>query len=596
LEELDVSQNALNRAGINSSALIGVSSTLRRLVISQCHLYDRHAPALTRAGALVDLVVSFNHLTSVRPFLAELPGLERLDAQNNSVAELTATSLPSTRRLRALNLAYNPLRRVHLDAFRQLRSLEELKLDYARAAIGGGSFASQRSSLRNLSLRGVDLSRLQWSVVDGLERLEMLSLSRCRLGNIPPFTFRGGRRLHTLELAGNRIDEMDQRALVGLERSLVRLNLDSNRLTTIDRCAFHRFAHLDPKSLILRNNSLRCDCPLRWLYNWTEGSRFFLNWRCADGRAFSTLTDADFEHCDDDDQRPCEDFTPTTTSSTPRPLISLFVVNVTSTSFAVRWTVASSLGLLTPTAVGFLVNCSCAADSWRSVAVDLREHRFDGLTAGVTYRVCVTLETAADVNSTDEEVTMTATSSCMNVRTRTWLKGPGVVMSAVVVSAVVVLIVLPLTLAVCLSVRRLRRRRRARLAELAQPKIAAGRTKRFQRQQQRVTQSLDALDSQPRRYQSRSVETNLDTLHHEEDVDNDDRYRTLLALRLLQSRNARSLDDLVDGVNAAANAPSYFINQLYGRRDAVEQEVYDEIDETEVSGCQSPPLTDDTDL
>jgi len=222
-----VSQNALNRDGINSSALSGVASTLRRLVISQCHLNDRHAPALTRAGdALVDLVISFNHLTSVRPLLADLTGLERLDAQNNSVDELTPTSLPSTRRLRALNLAYNPLKRIDPDAFHGLRGLEDLKLDYARAALPLRCFASQRWTLRNLSLRGVDLSRLQWSVVSGLERLEMLSLSRCHLGNIPPFTFRGGSHLHTLELASNHIDQLNQRALVGLESSLVRLNLD----------------------------------------------------------------------------------------------------------------------------------------------------------------------------------------------------------------------------------------------------------------------------------------------------------------------------------------------------------------------------------
>lgn len=290
-----------------------------------------------------------------------------------------------------------------------------------------------------------------------------------------------------------------------------------------------------------------------------------------------------------------------TTSAPPRPpVLRLFVVNVTSTSFTVRWTVAtSSSALLTSTTLGFLVNCSCA-DTWRSVRGDtVREQGFDGLSASTKYRVCVMLDT--DVNSTtsDKAMMMSTAVSCLNVTTKTWLSDP-VVMWAVIVGATLVFVVL--LLVVCLSVRRLRRSRRARLAELAQPKIAAGRTKRFQRQQQRTTQSLDALAAEPRRtYYSRSVEMNLDTLHHQDvDADTyDDRYRTLLALRLLQSRNARSLDDLVDGVNAActAPAPSYFMNQLYARRrDAVEQEIYDEIDETEVSGCKSPLSTDNTDL
>jgi len=587
LEELDISYHALNRAGINSSAFNGVALTLRRLVISQCHLDDRHAPALTRAAAVTELIVSFNHLTSVRTFLADMLNLERLDAQNNSVDALTAASLPSTRHLRVLNLAYNPLRKVHPDAFFELERLEDLKLDFARATmpLDSSIFASQRSTLRNLSLRGVDLSRLQWSIIGGLERLEMVSLSGCRLGNIPPFTFRAsGSRLHTLELAGNNIDELSQRALVGLEKSLVRLNLDSNRLTTVDRCTFHQFTKLDPKSLILHNNSLACDCRLRWLYNWTNGSRFFLNWHCADGRPFWKLTDVDFQQCEDrEDDQLCEDFTVTTPPTVPGPLLSIFVVNVTSTSFAVRWTVDASA--LPAASVGFRVNCSCA-DSWRSVGLSVRKHRLVGLRGGTTYRVCVTLEyvEVSDGNRTDE------VASCTYASTSTWLRDP-VVMSAVIVSALLVLVVLPVSLAIGLSVRRLRKRRRMRLAELAQPKIAAGKTKRFMRQQR--TQSLDVLANErldTRLHQSRSVETNLDTLQD----DDDDRYRTLLALRLLQSRNARSLDNLVDGVNAAA--PSYFMNQLYGCRDKVEQEVYDEINDTEVDGWKSPLSAEDSNL
>jgi len=582
LEDLDISHHALNRAGINSSAFAGVASTLRRLRIAHCHLDDRYTPAITRAAAVNELIISFNQLTStsVRTFLADMPNLERLDAQNNSVDELTTQTLPSTRRLRALNLAYNPLRRIQPDAFVELRSLEDLKLDSASVAMGldGDSFAAQRSTLRNLSLRGVSL---QWSVVSGLERLERVSLRGCRLSNIPPFTFRAsGGRLHDLELANNQIDELNQRAFVGLEASLVRLDLSSNSLTTIGRCTFHGFTKLDPKLLTLRNNSLVCDCRLRWLYNWTLDYRTFNPWRCADGRWFWQLTDSDFQRCNAsvDDRQPCEDFTLTTPSTPVRQLISLLVVNVTSTSLAVRWT--ADLSALPVAASGFRVNCSCA-DSSRSVNMTVRELRFDGLSGGVRYRICVVLE-HLDGNWTGE------VASCTYVSTTTWLRDP-LVLFAVIVSAVLLLVALPLTVAVCLYVRRWRRRRRMRLAELAQPKIAAGKTKRFMRQQR--TPSLDALTDdrvEARRFQSRSVETNLDTLQEDED-----RYRTLLALRLLQSRNARSLDNLVDGVNAT---PSYFMNQLYeyGSRDNLEQEVYDEINDTEVDGCKSPLSTEDT--
>jgi len=207
LRELDISNHALDQVGINSTAFDGVTTSLRRLVMSTCHLYDRHAAAITHAASVTELVLPFNHITSVRTFLADMSSLKRLDVQNNSVDMLTAGSLPPARRLRALNLANNPLRQVHPHAFRQLRFLEDLKLDHATAAmpLDGSSFASQRSTLRNLSLIGVNLSTTQWSVINGLERLEMLSLSKCQLGNIPPFTFRhSGGQLHTIVLAGNR--------------------------------------------------------------------------------------------------------------------------------------------------------------------------------------------------------------------------------------------------------------------------------------------------------------------------------------------------------------------------------------------------------
>ena len=386
--------------------------------------------------------------------------------------------------------------------------------------------------------------------------------------------------------ADNQIDQLNQRSLVGLESSLVQLNLVGNRLTTIDRCTFHRLTRLEPKSLMLRGNSLSCDCRLRWLYDWTNGSRHFHYWRCRDGRPFSTLTDADFRSCNDsatDNQR-CEDLTPTTTTTKPRPLIGLSVFNVTSSSFAVRWTVDAAA--LPAAVAGFRVNCSCA-DSWSTTRVAVRQKRFVGLRGGTEYRVCVTLW-YRDGNWTeddDDEV------SCLAVTTTARLSETASP-SVVVISSVSVVVVLLLTVVVCVAVRRWRRRRRIRLAQLAQPKITAGKTKHFMRQQQwqqqrpysleaSATDRVDAL-----RFHSRSVEANLDTLADDED----DRYRTLLAIHLLQSRNARSLDNLVDGtVNAA---PSYVMNQLChsGLYDNVEQEVYDEINEAEV---KFPLMTED---
>ena len=609
LQQLDISHHALDRAGINETAFDGVAPSLQRLVMSQCHLADRHSAAITRATGVSELVVAFNRFTSVKSFISEMPNLRLLDAQNNSVDVLTTVTLPSSRLLRSLNLAYNPLTRVDPTAFVQLTSLEDLKLDFARAAmpLGARSFISQRATLRNLSLRGVDLSRPKWTIIHGLRRLEMLSLSNCRLGNIPPFTFRhSGGAIHTLELANNDIDQLGQRSVVGLESSLVRLNLDGNRLTTIDRCTFHEFTRLSPKSLILRNNLLRCDCGMLWFYRWTNDSRFPLYWLCSDGRPFGHLTDDDFTRCNDSHNATaeCELFTvATTTAGARQRMIGLFLVNVTVNSFAVRWTFNSAD--LPPDALAFFLNCTCfrsPASSLLTLELGVRQHLFVDLAAGTSHRVCVMIDSNW-TSAGDGAV------SCLDVTTTSSVSYGSTVRSLVVVG-IVLLCVLSVSLVICVMVRRWRRRRRIRLAELAHPKIAAGKTKRFMRShahhlpQSVDTSASDRLDSvdmqlDAMRVHSRSVETHLDLLHD----DDDDRYKTLLALTLLQSRNARSLDNLnAAAATASANQgapagpPRCFLNQLYGLRDSQrhfdeEQEVYDEINDDEVD-CTSPLATD----
>jgi hypothetical protein len=100
---------------------------------------------------------------------------------------------------------------------------------------------------------------------------------------------------------------MTQNTVYGLANSLQSLNLNANRLSTLAHCTFYGFSAngygttFDYFQLQLGSNPLRCDCALQWLYavlrNAYAARLSTLPWTCDSGRAFSSLTAADFAGC-----------------------------------------------------------------------------------------------------------------------------------------------------------------------------------------------------------------------------------------------------------------------------------------------------------
>jgi len=68
---------------------------------------------------------------------------------------------------------------------------------------------------------------------------------QCRLRSIPELTFIDVGRLETLDLSDNLLQHLTQRSLAGLHAHLETINLDNNRLRTLDRCVFDRFRSID---------------------------------------------------------------------------------------------------------------------------------------------------------------------------------------------------------------------------------------------------------------------------------------------------------------------------------------------------------------
>jgi Leucine-rich repeat (LRR) protein len=209
----------------------------------------------------------FFHLTIVFPlnvrclflFADSLSNLQQLNAYGNKIASLSPTTFRSwSRSLRSLNLGMNRDLTVSDGAFAQLVGLEELILDdVSGLQLSADTFASQRQTLRTLSLRSTNVgsgaattadggSLAPWSALRGLTALQKLALSDCSLaGAVPDFAFVDSSNLHTVDLSGNAIDSVTQRSLAGLQDCLIGISLQGNRLQTLDRCLFYQFGKID---------------------------------------------------------------------------------------------------------------------------------------------------------------------------------------------------------------------------------------------------------------------------------------------------------------------------------------------------------------
>lgn len=320
---LDLSRHSFQSIdSIDEDAFVGVAKTLQTLIISNSYLDDRHVPALAKITSLVTLDVSHSRIANIQPLFASLPLLAHLNVKRNVIDKLTRRSFQNANNLQQLFLDNNTFAASEPDAFRDLANLRELSLKHTVGlTLNADSFVGQQTSLRSLTLDYVDLSSVQWSPFVGLANVRRLSLIGCRLENIPEMTFANSRQLEALLLDNNLITELRQRSLIGVGMSLISLLLSSNRLSTIDQCAFYRFEKLTATSVFISNNPLQCDCNVKWMYDWLKSipstDAQMVDWRCSDGRQMSQIGSENFTTCNSSSpgEQVCEDWTLTTTDS-----------------------------------------------------------------------------------------------------------------------------------------------------------------------------------------------------------------------------------------------------------------------------------------
>ncbi|XP_047003686.1 uncharacterized protein LOC124622120 isoform X1 [Schistocerca americana] len=173
------------------------------------------------------------------------PEIQTLDLSGNAIAALPADAF---RRAHLVNLHKLFVRdcgvaQLHRDAFRGLEILIELDLSRNRIReLAPGTFRDN-VRLRVVSANHNPIRRLADHVFVDLPHLQTVELSHCQLTHLGQRPFSAVPNLQTLRLDSNRLTSLRPEPLLPLDRL---------------------------KSLVLHNNPWRCDCGLAALHAWTR--------------------------------------------------------------------------------------------------------------------------------------------------------------------------------------------------------------------------------------------------------------------------------------------------------------------------------------
>ncbi|XP_010790195.1 matrix-remodeling-associated protein 5-like [Notothenia coriiceps] len=175
----------------------------------------------------------------------------RINFGFNSISTIHDSSLAGLKKVELLMLHSNDLHHLPDEAFRDLKSLQILKLSY--------------NKLREIS------SSLTFS---GLTSLLRLYLDHNRLQHIHPRALLQLPSLRLLRLQGNRLHQLHPRTLCTLSllntyyfSTLRHLDLSNNSLTTLPRDTLATAPLLE--TLVLQANPWSCDCRMNWFLTWS---------------------------------------------------------------------------------------------------------------------------------------------------------------------------------------------------------------------------------------------------------------------------------------------------------------------------------------
>ncbi|KAF9152209.1 cysteinyl-tRNA synthetase [Linnemannia schmuckeri] len=227
-----------------------------RVVNLSSNNFSKFPSVLCRIASLEDLDLSFNDIPEIPDDISKLVRLRRLLLYGNRIGPFLPKSMESLSRLRKLDIRQNGI--LNLDALNDMKSLEELLVDYNTNVVANNSFevlvkaSIVKCNMTDLHLRGTGntltfldvssnkLSNLTSTLFDHLRSLETLKLDNNSISSIPS-TVGSLKFLRTLSLANNNISSLPDE-IAQLE-SLIVLDVHGNSLGELPPSIWHCSLH-----------------------------------------------------------------------------------------------------------------------------------------------------------------------------------------------------------------------------------------------------------------------------------------------------------------------------------------------------------------
>ncbi|KAK3104163.1 hypothetical protein FSP39_024954 [Pinctada imbricata] len=431
LVELDFSQNKINSLADNWYT--GITSKLEFLTLQANNLISTasiQSMSIPDWPKLHQLDLDVNNLQDFPSgFFSKMPNLAYLGLGSNKLTTIKSTYFTGLVNMHSLDFHENLIFSVESGALAQMPLLRSLNLENQNVAalhFTQGSISGAESIEQLYLINTPVMQNKIWGAIQKMTNLTELHLTNTGISKIPDFVFQNHKRLVLLDVGGNTLYSVSQAMFHGLAGSLESLSLSNTGIQTINECVFKDFYKL--KTIHLGQNSLKCDCTLKWLYDWIQDSNepFIESIVHAVCSAPTFLKDKNMANINrnqlvcDSGYVPdlCQVFTttitvsttstdvmstatttpststtmPSTTTSTPLPEVSVSISTIGSTYITVSWDVTGDTSNLLQFTVSYQKLGELNPMTY-IVPMDkgalLNDYRIDGLVPESTYLICV---------------------------------------------------------------------------------------------------------------------------------------------------------------------------------------------------------------
>ncbi|XGW09434.1 hypothetical protein V3C99_011606, partial [Haemonchus contortus] len=274
MENLQVLKLNNNRLRTIDTTVFAELKNLRYVDLSNNNIVHILPQAFTSLPLIDTLLLHHNEIERIdKSAFHRIARIETLDLSHNFLKNFTCEQLGSVQTIFNLNLAHNRITQMDLTCI--LRSLIHLDLGHNLLESFKKNMMDGADKLQEIILRGNGILELQAHAFGCCPRLSTIDLSQNHLRTIHKETFSDQELLHhldishnavlhlqpgcfgknnilSLDVAGNELPSVPTDALRSTSASLAILNLDRNRIRTLDSSQFFELRNLT-KLIISRN-------------------------------------------------------------------------------------------------------------------------------------------------------------------------------------------------------------------------------------------------------------------------------------------------------------------------------------------------------